>query len=89
MSRGKRVRLTREEAMTLYPDEWVVCCDPRYDEKTGAYLDGVVCFHGKDREEAYRMSAEVVGDRVVFHLGKIPYRRISSHTDDLSRKKAA
>jgi hypothetical protein len=84
---ASQARITRKEAESLYPDEWVVFSDAR-DKKDGTFKDGVVVFHGKDQAEAYKKSALVEGYRAVYYTGNIPYRKVTFKLNE-SRKAAA
>jgi hypothetical protein len=85
----RRKRLTLQDARRLYPNEWVVFVDPKIDEETTSFVDGVVLFHCKDQEEAYRRSASLKGARAKFFTGSIPYRGVVLQTSDEIDKKAA
>jgi hypothetical protein len=81
MPKGKKKRITLKEAEKLYPDEWVVFCDAKIDEKVTTFIDGVVYWHGPDQKEAYTKSAEIQGDTAVFYMGSIPCRKVTLMVD--------
>jgi len=90
MTQGSK-RITFEEAAALYPDEWIVFTDPRIDAENTEFVDGVVFFHGRDRDEALDRCAEVEGDTALEFTGKPRYRKVSLSTDaqgDASSKAA-
>lgn len=74
-------RLTFEEAKTLYPDEWVVFIEPQIDMANTTFIDGVVYFHGKDRDLALDKCGEVDGLTAVEFTGTPRYRRVTLSTD--------
>lgn len=81
-------RTTLEEARKLYPDEWVVFSHARANAENTDFQDGLIYFHCKEQEEAYRRSAEIEGDVACFYTGRIPYRGITLRQDE-SGKAAA
>jgi hypothetical protein len=89
MPKGKKKRITLEEAEKLYPNEWVVFCDVKIDETVTAFIDGVVYWHGTDQQEAYRKSAEIKGPAADFFMGSIPYKRVTLMVDNEVVEKAA
>jgi hypothetical protein len=89
MPKGKKKRITFEQAKKLYPDEWVVFSDAKIDMNVAQFIDGVVYWHGKDQQEAYQKSAEIKGPRANFYTGIIPYRKMTLSEDHAISKKAA
>ena len=88
MPRAKR-RNTLKDAEQLYPNEWVIFVDPRFDKKTSTFIDGVIHWHGKNQAEGYRQSAAIEGDRAKFFTGSIPYRTVTLEDQDAVGKKVA
>lgn len=74
-------RITFEEAIALYPDEWVVFSSPRMNPENTTFIDGILYFHGKDHDEALDKSAEIDGDAAVDFTGTRHYERIIKHPD--------
>jgi hypothetical protein len=88
-ARKNAQRITFEEAKKLFPNEWVVFSDARIDLKAGAFIDGLVYWHGLDQQEAYRKAGEVKGDTANFYTGSIPYKRVTLTEDHENRKRVA
>lgn len=88
MPRAKK-RITYAAAEKLYPNEWVVFCEPRIDQQTDKLIDGVVYFHGADQREAFRRSGGIEGRASIYYMGSIPYRAVRLSDDHASRKKVA
>lgn len=77
----EKKRITFEEAKMLYPDEWVVFTEPRIDMENTTFIDGVVYFHGRGRDEALDRSSEVEGDAAIQFTGSPKYRTVTVTTD--------
>jgi hypothetical protein len=84
-------RMTLEDAGRLYPDEWIVFVDPRIDPATTEFMDGVIHFHSKDPDLAFKKCGEVAGDTAIEFTGELKYRKVTLSTDaaDTSTPKAA
>jgi hypothetical protein len=64
--------LTREQIEQQFDSEWVVLEDPQTDEFQKVRA-GRVRYHGKDRDEAYRLPGEVLPKRsAILYTGKMP-----------------
>ena len=77
----EKKRITFEEAKVLFPDEWVVFSDPRIDLETTSFVDGIVFFHGKSRDQALDRSVDVEGDASVVFTGSPRYRTVTLSLD--------
>ena len=83
-------RMTFEEAVTLYPDQWVVFAEPRLDAATGRFLDGIVFGHHHDEEKAFRTAKKLrtAGGGGIFYTGDPNYRKVTIKLDERSKAAA-
>lgn len=83
-------RITFDEAVRLYPDQWVVFAEPRLDMTTGRFIDGVVFSHNKDEERALRTAKKLrtAGGGGIFYTGDPHYRKVTIRLDERSKAAA-
>ena len=64
-------RLTLEEMMEKYPDEWLFIIDCEISENT-ELLSGVVVAHSQSRADIYDASGYYKGGAAIHYTGKLP-----------------
>jgi hypothetical protein len=74
-------RITLDDAVRLYPDEWIVFVEPRIDAATTEFIDGVVYFHSNDPDLAFEKCGEVAGLTAIEFTGELKYRKVTLSTD--------
>ena len=67
----KQERMTIEEMVLKYPDQWLFITDCEISDNT-ELLSGVVSVVSKSRDEVYKASANYIGDAAVRYTGEIP-----------------
>ena len=67
----KQERMTIEEMVLKYPDQWLFITDCEISDNT-ELLSGVVSVVSKSRDEVYKASANYTGDAAVRYTGEIP-----------------
>src|SRR5688572_13172795 len=76
-------RTTFEQAVELYPDEWVIFAEPRLDEASGRFIDGLVFFHDPDEAKALSKARKLraSGGGAIFFTGDPHYRKLTLRAD--------
>ncbi len=64
-------RMTLEEMMEKYPDEWLFIVDCEHSENT-ELLSGRVLVHSKSRADIYDASGYYKGGAAIRYTGKLP-----------------
>jgi hypothetical protein len=74
----QKKRITFEDATKLYPDEWVLFIEPRIDQTTTTFIDGVAHFHSKDQEQTFLKAKEASGPIAIRFTAEVRYRKSRS-----------
>ena len=64
-------RLTLEEMIQKYPDEWLFIVDCEHSENT-ELLSGRVLVHSKSRVDIYNASGQYKGGAAIRYTGELP-----------------
>ena len=67
-------RMTIEEMVENYPDEWLFIVDCEHSENT-ELLSGRVLVHSKSRDDIYEASGHYKGGAAIHYTGKPIYQR--------------
>ena len=71
----KPERLTLNEMMQKYPDQWLFIVDCEHSEST-ELISGIVAVHSPSRDVINKASAEYKGGAAIRYTGKPPEGRL-------------
>ncbi len=71
----KNVRLTIDEMVQRYPDQWLFIVDCEHSTST-ELISGVVAVHSPSRDVIKKASAEYKGSAAIRYTGKPPEGRL-------------
>lgn len=71
----KRERLTIEEMVQQYPDQWLFIIDCEHSPST-ELISGIVAVHSPSRDAIKKASAEYEGGAAIRYTGKPPEGRL-------------
>ena len=68
-------RLTIDEMVQLYPDQWLFIVDCEHSAST-ELISGIVAVHSSSREDIKKASVEYKGGAAIRYTGKPPEGRL-------------
>ncbi len=68
-------RLTIDEMVQQYPDQWLFIVDCEHSAST-ELISGIVAVHSSSREDIKKVSAEYKGGAAIRYTGKPPEGRL-------------
>ena len=74
IKRGKR--LTRDEMVEKYPDQWLFIVDPEINNETSELISGIVTAHSDLRDNVYSELRTLKGGAIIRYTGEIPKGRL-------------
>jgi hypothetical protein len=69
-------RLTRDEMVEKYPDQWLFIVDPEINNETSELISGIVTAHSDLRDDVYSELSTLKGGAVIRYTGEIPKGRL-------------
>lgn len=67
----KKERLSIEEMVLKYPNQWLFITDCEISDNT-KLLSGVVSIHSQSKDEVNKVSASYIGNAAIRYTGKVP-----------------
>lgn len=71
----KQKRLTIDEMVQQYPDQWLFIVDCEHSAST-ELISGIVAVHSSSREDIKKVSAKYKGGAAIRYTGKPPEGRL-------------
>ncbi|MCG9126779.1 hypothetical protein JT359_04190 [Candidatus Poribacteria bacterium] len=69
-------RLTLDEMIEKFPDQWLFIVDPEIHDKTSELISGIVTAHSDLRDDVYSELSSLKGHAVIRYTGVIPEGRL-------------
>lgn len=69
-------RLTLNEMVEKYPDQWLFIVDPEINNETSELISGIVTAHSDLRDDVYSELSNLKGGAVIRYTGEIPEGRL-------------
>lgn len=69
-------RLTLDEMIDQYPDQWLFIVDPEINNETSELISGIVTAHSDLRDDVYSELRTLTGGAVIRYTGEIPEGRL-------------
>ncbi len=69
-------RLTRDEMVEKYPDQWLFIVEPEINNETSELISGIVTAHSDLRDDVYSELSTLKGGAVIRYTGEIPKGRL-------------
>ncbi|RKU35692.1 hypothetical protein C6496_15420 [Candidatus Poribacteria bacterium] len=69
-------RLTFDEMIDQYPDQWLFIVDPEINNETSELISGIVTAHSDLRDDVYSELRTLIGGAVIRYTGEIPEGRL-------------
>ena len=65
-----RERLTIQEMVEKYPNQWLFIIEPAICEETNQLISGIVQVHSPSRDDIHKVSKEFIGGAAIRFTGK-------------------
>ncbi len=65
-----RERLTIQEMVEKYPNQWLFIIEPDICEETNQLISGIVQVHSPSRDDIHKVSKEFIGGAAIRFIGK-------------------
>ena len=65
-----RERLTIQEMVEKYPNQWLFIIEPDICEETNQLISGIVQVHSPSRDDIHKVSKEFIGGAAIRFTGK-------------------
>ncbi len=69
-------RLTLDDMIEKYPDQWLFIIDPIINDETSELISGIVTAHSDLRDDVYSELRNLKGGAVIHYTGEIPEGRL-------------
>ena len=69
-------RLTIDDMIEKYPEQWLFIVDPIIDDETSELISGIVTAHSDLRDDVYSELRNLKGGAVIRYTGEIPDGRL-------------
>ena len=69
-------RLTLDEMIEKYPDQWLFIVDPEINSETSEFISGIVTARSDLRDDVYSELSTLKGGAVIRYTGEIPKGRL-------------
>ena len=69
-------RLTLDDMIKKYPDQWFFIVDPVINDDTSELISGIVTAHSDLRDDVYSELRKLKGGAVIRYTGEIPDGRL-------------
>lgn len=69
-------RLTLDEMIEKYPDQWLFIVDPEINSDTSELISGIVTARSDLRDDVYRELRTLKGGAVIRYTGEVPEGRL-------------
>ena len=69
-------RLTLNEMVEKYPDQWLFIVDPEINNETSELISGIVTAHSDLRDDVYSELSTLKGGALIRYTGEIPKGRL-------------
>ena len=69
-------RLTLDEMIEKYPDQWLFIVEPEINNETSELISGIVTAHSDFRDDVYSELNNLKGGAVIRYTGEIPEGRL-------------
>lgn len=76
MSLNIRERLTLDDMIKRYPDQWLFIVEPIINNETSELISGIVTAHSNSRDDVYSELRELKGGAVIRYTGEISEGRL-------------
>ncbi|MDE0012979.1 MAG: hypothetical protein OXU36_17670 [Candidatus Poribacteria bacterium] len=76
MSIETEERLTLDEMIEKYPDQWLFIVDPEINSETSELISGIVTARSDLRDDVYSELSTFKGGAVIRYTGEIPEGRL-------------
>ncbi len=65
-----RERLTTQEMVEKYPNQWLFIIEPAICEETDELISGIVQVHSSSRDDIHKVSKEFIGGAAIRFTGE-------------------